>query len=78
MIKMRKRKAGGREKHPQPKKRHADYWREKTKSKRRNVKRTPGKTKKFIKGAGTKVWVGKDVTYSGWMSEKKFKEMKKR
>ena len=43
----------------------------------RNVKRVPGKTKKYVKGTGTKVWVGKDVTRDGWMSRKKWNELKK-
>lgn len=47
------------------------------KKKARDVKRTPGKTERFVKGTGRQIWVGKDITNSGWISKEKFKEMLK-
>ena len=44
---------------------------------RPNKKREPGKTKKFVKGKGKQVWLGKEFTTSGWVSEKTFKTMLK-
>jgi hypothetical protein len=43
----------------------------------RNVKRTIGKTKKYIPGAGYYIWVGKDITNTGWMKKTTFDRMRK-